>query len=316
MTVLDPIADPSFAHAFALQPALPGRPSSRDGVRRSWHCAAFDAVAHPFGRWLGRFAWARALYRAQLARAERRDVELPIAGERGAGLRGLRVAFLSDLHAGAYVDRADLTALFDRVTAAAPDLVCLGGDLIDTRPEQLELYDGPLQRLRAPLGVCAVPGNHDHRWMHDIGEWAEFLEARGVRVLANRGFRIVRNGSTLWLAGVDDLTDGEPDVPRALFGRAHGEPTLVLAHQPDHFDELRRHGVDLVLSGHTHGGQFRVLGRSPITHTRFGWIAGGFGCPAGGGARLHVSRGVGVTILPLRIGARPEITVVRFTSAG
>lgn len=288
---------------------IPGRLRSHPDPRRHPLHEAVDVFAIALNRWLDRFAWARSLHRSHLARTEYRRVNLPVAADRAA-LHGLRIAFLTDLHAGAYLHEPELQELFDRVMAREPDLICFGGDLVNTRAEEIELFDRPLRSLRAPLGVYAVAGNHDHRWTPDIGSWQDYLERRGVHVLANQGVRIERGDASLWLAGVDDLTDGQPDVRRALWGRAKSEPTVVLAHQPDHFPELAEHGVDLVLSGHTHGGQIKAFGWAPIAHTRHGYLDGGFECPHGGRSRLHVSRGVGVTILPLRMGARPEVTIV------
>jgi predicted MPP superfamily phosphohydrolase len=240
------------------------------------------------------------------------DVPLPV---RRPGLDGLRIAFLTDLHAGSFFADRELAAIFERVVSEQPDLICFGGDLINSCGTELAIFDAALESLAAPLGVFAVPGNHDHRWHSDMGAWQDFLESRGVRVLANHGVRIEAGGDSFWLAGVDDLSEGRPDLPRALTGRRDDEPVVLLAHEPDHFVEAARHGIDLTLSGHTHGGQIRLFGWAPMKHTRHGWLAGEFRCDRGT-SRLYVSRGIGVTILPLRIGARPELPIVRMVAAG
>ena len=266
---------------------------------------AIEQVAVALNRALDTLPWMHALHRRALARLEFSEVALPVGA--CVGLDGLRIAFLTDLHAGSYLTEETLLAICEDVTRRAPDLICLGGDLINSRAVEMHLLDRPLRALRAPLGVFAVPGNHDHRWIEDMGDWQDYLETRGVEVLANSGRRIARGGSSFWLGGVDDLTDGRPDMGAALRGRHRGEPSVLLAHQPDHFVEAAQHGVDLVLSGHTHGGQVKLLGWAPISHTRHGFVDGGF---AHGASRLYVSRGVGTTVLPLRFGARPEIPVV------
>lgn len=277
------------------------------GKRSGWRraaalaCAAINRVldcAPPTGRWLHRWV-QRDL--------EVTELELPIAGA-GQGLHGVRVALITDVHAGSFMSEGDLCRIFARVAALEPDLVCLGGDLINTREREILLLRAPLALLRPPLGIYAVPGNHDHFYGSYIGLWEAYLRDQGVRVLINQGQRVHRGADSLWIAGVDDLTEGVPDLAAALAGRRADEPTLLLSHHPDFFFEAAAAGVHLTLSGHTHGGQIKVFGRSPLRHSAFGWQEGLF---EEEGARLYVSRGVGVTFLPVRIGAKPEIPLLR-----
>jgi len=259
-------------------------------------------VRLPFGPWLHR--WIQRGFAIS-------EIEISL-GRGGAGLDGLRVAYLSDLHAGSFMREAELCAIFDQVAALEPDMVCLGGDLINTFEREILMYRAALARIHPPLGVFAVPGNHDHFYGRDISLWETFLRSRGVAVLINSGVRVQHGDDTLWVAGVDDLTEGEPDLPAALRGHHEGEPVLLLSHHPDFFWEAAAAGVDLTLSGHTHGGQVLVFGKTPLDHTRFGYWRGHF---EESGAQLYVSRGVGVTFLPLRIGATPEIPVLRLSVA-
>ena len=228
-------------------------------------------------------------------------------------LGGLRIAWLSDLHAGHVLGEDELTRLCERVAAERPDLVCLGGDLINTHPRELALLARPLAALAAPLGVWAVPGNHDHYCGPELASWCEALEAVGVRVLNNAGTRIEYSGASLWLAGVDDLIEGEPDLSRALDGRADGEPVVLMAHNPDFFAESASAGVELTLSGHTHAGQVRVAGWSPMVHSDLGFVEGEY---VEGDARMYVGRGVGVTVLPFRYNTRGEVAILRLRTAG
>ena len=131
-------------------------------------------------------------------------------------------------------------------------------------------------------------------------------------MLFRSGVRIEHGNSSLWLCGVDDLTEGAPDLRAALQGRRPGETTVLLSHHPDFFFEAAAADVDLTLSGHTHGGQIRVGGRAPIHHSRFGYEQGWF---QEGNCRLYVGRGIGVTVLPIRIDAPPEIPMVQFARA-
>ncbi len=238
-------------------------------------------------------------------------LRLPL--RRGAeGLHGLRIAFLSDLHAGSFMSSDDLVTIFRQVAATEPHVVLFGGDLINTRERELLLYREALRALQPPLGMFAVPGNHDLFWGPDLGLWAAFLREHGVDVLVNRGTRLQFGGTSLWLCGVDDLTEGQPDLRAALAGRERGEAAVLLSHHPDFFFEAAAADVDLTLSGHTHGGQIRVLGRAPLHHSQFGYEQGWF---AEGDSRLYVGRGVGVTVLPIRIGAPPEIPIVTMVAA-
>lgn len=241
------------------------------------------------------------------------------------GLRSpLRVAFLTDLHYGLYIFERQIRAWVDTANAARPDLVLLGGDFLDVRSD---VDPAPLltelARLRAPLGVYAVWGNHDYGSFgaydrgvlgQGIPGWAERREqvaaafaAAGITVLRNVG-RAVRDD--LWVGGVDDLWRGEPDAAAALAGAGEGQASVLLSHNPDLLPDLPRR-VGLVLSGHTHGGQIRlpVVG-APVVPSRYGqryamgWVQGAHGTPG------YVSRGLGVSGLPLRNLCSPEVTLL------
>ena len=138
-----------------------------------------------------------------------------------------------------------------------------------------------------------------------------FLERAGVTTLINRGIRIEQNGSSLWLGGVDDLRRGDPDLAAALRGRRPRESTILLSHNPDIFPEAAAEGVDLTLSGHTHGGQIRLFGWAPITHSKFRYRDGIYRI---GASRLFLGRGAGSTAVPLRIGANPEVPILRLAT--
>ncbi len=254
----------------------------------------------PLGRWLH----ARLFTGLEIAVVE---LELPAPSAR---IEWPTIAFLSDIHAGHYMSARDLEGLAGLVAELQPDLVCLGGDLINHHVREIELLEPALRLLAAPLGIFAVPGNHDYVEVAELAEWTARLEAQGVHVLKNRGVRLRHGDSALWLwlCGVDDLTEGEPELTEALAGRRTGEASLLLSHHPDLFREASARGVDLQLSGHTHGGQIRIFGWSPLNHSRFGWVNGLY---ASGNSRLYVGRGAGVTALPIRIGTRAEITLLK-----
>lgn len=286
------------------EPALPGRtllPLALRRLRRrvsrivAWGTESFFPT--PIGR------WAHRRLQGQL------EVSIETPELATDGVRWPSIAFLSDIHAGHFMTAQDLTALARLVDSLRPDLVCLGGDLVNVHLDELGHFDEALRVLRqAPLGLFAVPGNHDYVEPDEIDPWVRHLEARGVRVLRNRGQRVGHGGADFWVCGVDDLTEGRPDIGTALAGRRPGEPTVLFSHHPDFFPVAARHGVHLQVSGHTHGGQVRVLGWAPITHSRHGYVRGWHGW---GDARLYVSRGAGVSLMPVRVDADPEITLLR-----
>jgi len=278
-----------------------GRGHSRSALE-----VALERALAALGRGLYR-GFARRAIASRLAgtrEISRTRIELA----RGApGLAGLRIAFLSDLHAGNYFGEDDWLAVCERVAREAPDLVCLGGDLINLFEHETHLLRKGLALLEPPLGRFAVPGNHEYHAAEEPQLWRSVLEDCGVEVLWNRGLRIGRGGASLWLCGVDDLRRGEPDLAQALDGAADHEPRVLLSHNPDLFIDAARAGVDLQLSGHTHGGQIVFRGYTPLRHSRFGFWAGHYRRE---GAQLYVGRGVGTTALPLRIGAPAEIAII------
>jgi predicted MPP superfamily phosphohydrolase len=260
---------------------------------------------------------ARALYRGEVRRGLSSFLDRHRGAASGvpAGAQRLqlddRVAFLSTSTRN-FLDEGDFLRVCTRVAAEEPDLVCLGGDLVNLWPHEILYLRKGLSLLQPPLGIFAVYGNHEYETTRDPWQWRSVLEEQGVEVLLNRGRRIARGGATLWLAGIDDLLAGKPDLEAALDGCAPGEPIVLLSHHPDFFEEASDVGVDLQLSGHTHGGQILILGRTPLRHTHEGYWAGRF---ERNGAQLYVGRGVGVSLIPVRIGAPAEIAIVELSVA-
>jgi len=261
-------------------------------------------------------AWVgRVVYRGRARRALRNYLSANREWTRpklslsrgGVELRGLRIAWLSDIHAGNYMDESDWLEICESVAREQPDLVCLGGDLVNLFEHEIHVLSKGLAALAPPLGCFAVPGNHEYYASRDLGIWRAALESAGVTVLLNRGVRVQRGAASLWLCGVDDLRRGKPDLDAALTGAASHEPVLLLSHNPDVFLSAAPAGVDLQLSGHTHGGQILVLGRTPLRQTRHGLWSGRF---ERGASQLYVGRGVGTTTVPIRIGARGEVALI------
>jgi uncharacterized protein len=224
------------------------------------------------------------------------------------GLRApLRIAFLTDLHHGEFVRTASVRAWVGAALREAPDLVLLGGDLVDQTPgvDPDEDLTAALARLRAPLGVLAVAGNHDHARLGGTGPFAALLRDAGIDVLVNRGVSV---RDDLFVAGLDDLRSGRPDLQATLGGRPAAGAILLVSHNPDVLPEVQTE-IPLTLSGHTHGGQVVLPGVGALyTSSRYGdrFLAGWVEGPARG----YVSRGLGVTSVPIRINCPAELTIL------
>ena len=229
------------------------------------------------------------------------DADLP------QGMDGLRVALVTDLHAGPIRDASFTRRVVDLVNAQRPDVVVLGGDLVDGRVAQVGEVLAPLADLRAPLGVFAVSGNHEFI-SQEAGAWLTHWESLGIRVLRNEHAGIERGGATLTLAGVQDLTGrgtDASDAARALQGVDPAAFTVFVAHQPKAAENAQGRGVDLQLSGHTHGGQvwpfhYLVPLQQPVLD----------GLATVGDVPVLTSRGAGAWGPPVRVLAPPEVPVV------
>ena len=237
------------------------------------------------------------------------EAEVQIAGL-GAGLDGVRLLFVSDLHAGPFVSRAAVAEAFSHLAGLGADVVIHGGDLATSGVAECVPHADAIARLSAPLGAFAVYGNHDH-YTHDLDGLRALYERCGVRVLDNDAVALTRGGAAVALAGIDDWNIGRPRLDDALFrARAEtpGAPIVLASHNPDAFFDAARPGVALVLSGHTHGGQVRIPGRPVLVRmSRYRLDEGRYRVP---GAELIVSRGIGVSGLPLRFACPPEALLV------
>jgi predicted MPP superfamily phosphohydrolase len=227
---------------------------------------------------------------------------------------GYTIAQISDLHCGPFTPGAQISRWVRRVNRLGADLVAVTGDLITSGAGYITTVAAALADLRAPDGAVACMGNHDY--FTDGDAFAIELERQGLRLLRNRGHVIERPGGRLHIAGVDDTWTQRDDLERALRGRPPGAPTVLLAHDPSLFPAAAANGVALTLAGHTHGGQLA----SPVAPSR--WNLARLVTPftAGvyhiGKAALYVNRGLGTTGPPIRLGVRPEITLITLAPAG
>jgi uncharacterized protein len=221
-------------------------------------------------------------------------------------LDGFRVVHLSDLHYGPLVEPRHLERAIAIANELKPDLIALTGDYIS----QERMYAAPcaelVGRLRARHGVFAILGNHDH-WT-DATLIADLFSAEGIRMLINEGVRIDARGHSFWLAGVDDTMVGLEDISLSLAGAQDGEFKLLLAHNPIILRRAARADVDLVLSGHTHGGQVTLRPEKNRSGRPRRRMLRGLGRRAN--TQIYVTRGLGTVVLPIRYGCPPEVSLL------
>ncbi|MER7520006.1 metallophosphoesterase [Streptomyces sp. NPDC126499] len=224
------------------------------------------------------------------------------------GAHGYRVAVVSDIHLGPILGRAHTQRIVDTINATQPDLVAVVGDLVDGTVENLGSAAEPLARLRARDGAFFVTGNHEY--FSGADAWVDHVRELGLRPLRNARVEI---GAGFDLAGVDDVageSEGQgPDFVKALGDRDRSRTAVLLAHQPIVIDDAVRHGVDLQLSGHTHGGQ--LWPGNFLAELANPTVAG---LERYGDTQLYVSRGAGAWGPPVRVGAPSDITVVELAS--
>ncbi|MEJ3749531.1 metallophosphoesterase [Actinomycetes bacterium KLBMP 9797] len=249
----------------------------------------------------------------RVPRVRRVDVTLP---RLGAGLDGVRVVLLTDTHYGP-IDRARWSArVIEAVNALDPDIVCHTGDIADGSVAARRAQAAPLGTVRARLAKAYVTGNHEY--FGEAEGWLDHMRQLGWESLHNRHLVVERGGDRLVVAGVDDITaagSGRPghraDHAAALAGADPNLPVLLLAHQPKQIPDAVAHGIDLQISGHTHGGQmwpFHYLVRvdQPVVQglSRHGERT-----------QLYTSRGTGFWGPPFRIFAPSEITELTLRAA-
>ena len=249
----------------------------------------------------------------RVPRVKALDVTIPRLGR---ALDGLRVAVITDTHYGP-INRTRWSAgVVERVNELAADIVCHVGDIADGTAEVRDQQAAPLASVRAASARVYVTGNHEY--FSEAQGWLDYMERIGWDVLHNRHVTIERGGDRLVVAGVDDATAAGSgvrghgqDLATALAGADPELPVLLLAHQPKQVSDAARAGVDLQLSGHTHGGQiwpfnFLVRIEQPVVHglSRHGERT-----------QLYTSRGTGFWGPPFRVFAPSEITLLTLRSA-
>jgi len=251
------------------------------------------------------------------------QVEIPLA-RLPAVWDGLTVAQLSDFHYDPDFTVPPIRKAIEITNELRPDLIVLTGDFVTVPPYSKVFHNKKrsarvaepcaalLRQLLAPLGVFAVLGNHDGD--SDPEFIVECLQANRIQVLRNRSVPLERQGKRLWLAGVDDVLEGNPNLDLTMKGIPGDEAVLALVHEPDYARRVVGHPIDLQLSGHSHGGQIVLplvgpaylppLGRRyPKGLYRIGQLT------------LYTNVGLGTIRIPLRLNCPPEVTLIKLRTA-
>jgi predicted MPP superfamily phosphohydrolase len=220
-------------------------------------------------------------------------------------LDGFRIIHLSDTHHSPFTNLDHIERAIKIANRLKPDLFVLTGDYVSHEKKYIAPVAKALGQLEAEFGTYACLGNHDHWTDPDLV--VKKFESAGIKMLVNEGFRFDARGSSFWLAGVDDHMVGKTDLAAALKGSFPDEMKLLLAHNPLIFRQAARYGVDLTLSGHTHGGQVKVrdpekrlLPKRKLTS----------GLHMRKNSQIYITRGIGTVVLPIRYQCPPEISLL------
>jgi uncharacterized protein len=224
-------------------------------------------------------------------------------------LDGLKIIHLSDIHHSPFTNIEHIERTIKVANRLKPDMFILTGDYVSHEKKYVAPVAKVLGTLKSEFGTYACLGNHDH-WTAPELVVRRFREA-GITMLVNEGFRFEARDASFWLCGVDDHMVGKTDLPSALKGSYPDEMKLLLAHNPLIFRQATRYGVDLTLSGHTHGGQVKVrdpekrlLPRRKLTS----------GLHSRKDSQIYITRGIGTVVLPIRYQCPPEISLLELRS--
>jgi predicted MPP superfamily phosphohydrolase len=300
--------EPAPARPATPDPATPDPAAPKPAVNRRVFIARSAALA------AGAASVGLVGYGAATALGPPNVLTVPVRLRRlDPAFDGFRMAVVSDVHLGPLAGRGHTERIVRMINEQEPDLVAIVGDLVDGTVEELGRAAEPLRDLQSREGTFFVTGNHEY-FVDDTGSWLRELDRLGVQTLRNDNTAIRRGAAAFDLAGVNDVGGIErgdgPDFDRALSGLDESRPTILLAHQPIQVTEASSRGVDLQLSGHTHGGQMWPF------HYAVDMVQPALaGLSTVGDTQLYVTRGAGFWGPPVRVGAPPDITVVTLGGA-
>jgi len=251
-------------------------------------------------------------YEAELIETTKLDIKIKGLPEK---FENFTITHISDLHFGKFVNSDFIKKSVETVNKLDSDIVVITGDFVEWmcyREKYVKLCMQEIASIRPREGVYAVLGNHDHK--SDAKRITEELQRIGVCVLRNESTRLKRGNTAIQILGVDDMVEEKDNMEKTLSGVNESEVKILMSHSPDIAENYKLRGVDLILSGHTHGGQICLpfIG-ALITPSDYGrkFVSG---LIKHNDIQIYVNRGIGVTIIPARFMCKPEITVFTLKS--
>jgi len=218
---------------------------------------------------------------------------------------GKRIVFLTDIHYGPFFSMDRVNSLVNQTNALHPDMILLGGDYVTDNASNVGPVFSSLANLKAPLGVYGVLGNNDPKNVS-----IQAMENAGITYIGNNGVWIGNNASRIRVGGVADMDTDVPNQLPILNGVSPSDFVILVTHKPDYFPEVSKSRVDLVLAGHTHGGQITLFGLyAPFVNSKYGqeYVTGE---KTLGNDTMIISNGIGMVWAPVRFFARPQIIVI------
>lgn len=235
------------------------------------------------------------------------DPDIPVSFD------NTRIVFLTDIHHGRFFSRLRVSNVVKLANKLNPHLTILGGDYVDGSPEYIDGCFKELGKLSAPLGVYAVLGNHDH-WQ-GAKETREAMAAQGIHSIDNNAFWIQKNNQRIRIGGVGDHCEDVQKPEITTDKTQTGDFVLLVSHSPDYAMDLKSDKVDLILSGHTHGGQVTLFGLyAPKVPSRYGQKFR-TGKEIVNSIPVLISNGIGTVQLPIRFFARPQILIIQLKAS-
>jgi len=226
--------------------------------------------------------------------------------------KGFRIAQISDIHIGQIMRKHTLVKIVEQVNSLNADIIVITGDLVDGSVENLFDEISPIKDLKAKYGVYFITGNHEY--YSGAEQWTDAVTSLGIKVLQNENVEIKKNGESFFLVGVNDREAGKfgekhsPDFKKAFSGINKDKKTVLLAHQPHDIEKAAEFNADLMLSGHTHGGQIWPFGLLVTLQQKY--LKGYYKYEK---THLYVNQGTGCWGPPMRLDSENEITEITLT---
>lgn len=220
-----------------------------------------------------------------------------------------KIIFISDLHKRLYTEPFKIKKVVEKINKQNPDLILLGGDYINYNKKETIIFS-ELKSLKSKYGVYGVYGNHD-TW---IGEdvLKKYFEENNIKELNNNSYWIEKDGEKIKLGGIGDLWTSKQDLLKTTNDLEEKDYSVLISHNPDYIEEIKDNNkIDLVLSGHTHGGQINLFGWTPLNPSRYGYLKDLYQFE---NKQLYITRGIGEFFGPIRFLSMPEISEITLKS--